>query len=411
MHIFAFLMFLIISADNAIAAKRVALVIGNGAYKVQPRLQNPVRDAKAIAAVLRDADFQVTLGTDLTNQAMRETINRFAATVPEADAALLFFAGHGVQVDGENYLMPTDANIERVADLIWQTIPVSTLVSELELQGRTSIIILDACRHNAGLTRRLRGMTSRSRALAVGQGLAQVAVPNGAYVAFSTAPHTVAADGDGKNSPFATALIKHMPTAGLDIALMMRRVRRDVRRMTNRQQTPWDSSSLTQPFYFFPAKTRTTAKPPAKTPPAQPSSRLSIRDAFDATQTIGTCSAYDYFLREYPEGFLSNLAKAWKAKNCTSQKRNLVALPDQSGQIPPLPQSKPNFTTPGPTKKSSRKTNRTRPRQSSNPKRLTTTSRRRSKQKKSVKSKSCFTDCVSACIILRGCEWNCNRKC
>ncbi len=411
MHIFALLMFLVISAGNAIAAKRVALVIGNGAYQVQPRLRNPVGDARAIAAVLRKANFQVTLGTDLTNQAMRETINRFAGTVPGADAALLFFAGHGVQVDGENYLIPVDAKIERVADLTWQTIPVSTLVSELEIQGRTSIIILDACRNNAGLTRRLRGLTSRSRALTVNQGLAQVAVPNGAYVAFSTAPHTVATDGDGENSPFATALLKHMPTVGLDIALMMRRVRRDVRRMTNRQQTPWDSSSLTQPFYFVPGKTKPAATPPAIVPPTQPRSDLSVREAFTATRSIGTCKAYDVFLREYRDGFLSNLAKAWRAKNCTPQKRDLVKLPDQPQPIPPIPQLKPKLTLTGPNNKASRETHTKPPKRSSVRNRQTTTSRSQSKRKKPVKSKSCFRDCVTACIVLRGCEWKCNRQC
>lgn len=420
MRILAILLVLFLMACNAAAAKRVALVIGNGNYSVQPKLRNPVGDATAIAKVLRDAGFIVTLGTDLTNQAMRETINRFAVTVPDSDAALLYFAGHGVQVDGENYLIPVDANIERVADLVWQTIPVSTLVSELEGQGRTSIVILDACRHNAGLTRRLRGLTSRSRSLSVGQGLAQVSAPDGAYIAFSTAPHTVARDGIGKNSPFATALLKHMPTPGLDIALMMRRVRSDVRRMTKLEQTPWDSSSLTQPFYFVP-KAQPAAAPaaPAPAPATRAPSRLSARDAFAETRSIGTCQAYDYFLRAYPSGFLSNLARAWKDKNCVSQHRNLGTV-SPPALMPPLPASRPGQAAAKPRPKP-QSTSRRKPKASERKpkqvkkKRLTSTPRSRSSRKPSTtkarRSKSCFTDCVAACIILRDCEWRCNRKC
>lgn len=402
MRILAFLLVIFLVVGDATAAKRVALVIGNGNYSVQPKLRNPVGDATAIANVLRNAGFIVTLGTDLTNQAMRETINRFAVTVPDSDAALLYFAGHGVQVDGENYLIPVDANIERVADLVWQTIPVSTLVSELEGQGRTSIVILDACRHNAGLTRRLRGLTSRSRSLSVGQGLAQVSAPDGAYVAFSTAPHTVARDGVGKNSPFATALLKHMPTPGLDIALMMRRVRSDVRRMTKREQTPWDSSSLTQPFYFVPANTQPV---PAPAPVVTRSpSGLSARDAFGETRSIGTCQAYDYFLEAYPSGFLSDLARAWKAKNCAPRHRNLGTVsPPQ--QIPPLPASRSAPARQHKPKATVRK------RDQIKKKRLRSSPRSRVSKRKAVKSKTCFTDCVASCIILRGCERDCSRKC
>lgn len=414
MRILAILTFLFLIVGDATAAKRVALVIGNGNYSVQPKLRNPVGDAMAIAKVLRDAGFIVTLGTDLTNQSMRETINRFAVTVPDSDAALLYFAGHGVQVDGENYLIPIDANIERVADLVWQTIPVSTLVSELEGKGRTSIVILDACRHNAGLTRRLRGLTSRSRSLSVGQGLAQVSAPDGAYIAFSTAPHTVARDGAGKNSPFAAALLKHMPTPGLDIALMMRRVRSDVRRMTKLEQTPWDSSSLTQPFYFVPAKAQPAAAPPAPAPAIRSPSGLSARDAFAETRSIGTCQAYDYFLRAYPSGFLSNLAKAWKAKNCVPRHRALGTVNPPAHILPPLPASKPKQATAKPRPASTSRPSPTatkRKRTQVKKKRYTATPKSRSSRTKPRKSKSCFTDCVSSCIILRDCEWRCNRKC
>lgn len=304
MRILIAVMFLVIGCGTSWAADRVALVIGNGEYAVQPKLRNPVSDAVAVAEKLRGAGFDVTLGTDLTFDDMRRTINQFAATLPRAKAALVFFAGHGVQVDGENYLIPVDADIQRTTDLTWQTVAVSTLVSELEAAGRTSIFILDACRNNPGLARRLRGLSTRSRTLQVGRGLAQISAPDGSYVAFSTAPNTVALDGDGKHSPFAQALIKHLPTPGLDIALMMRRVRRDVRTSTKRQQTPWDSSSLTQPFYFFP-KAAESAKPKTRARSGPTQLELSYWDSVKNSKNTRLIESY---LGKYPKGHFADLA-------------------------------------------------------------------------------------------------------
>ena len=304
MRILILALYLALAATSVRAADRVALVIGNGDYAAQPKLRNPVTDASAIAQTLRTAGFKVTLGTDLKFDDMRRTINQFATTLAEAKVALLFFAGHGVQVDGENYLIPVDADIQRNTDLIWQTVAVSTLVSELEAPGRTGIFILDACRNNPGLTRRLRSLSTTTRTLQVGHGLAQILAPDGSFVAFSTAPGTVAFDGDSKHSPFANALIKHLPTPGLDIALMMRRVRRDVRRSTKHQQTPWDSSSLTQPFYFFPiARQENKPKPRLRTSPTQ--LELSYWDSVKNSKNTRLIESYR---RKYPQGHFVDLA-------------------------------------------------------------------------------------------------------
>ncbi|MGI9478339.1 MAG: caspase family protein [Hyphomicrobiaceae bacterium] len=306
MRILFLVVFLILSVATGWAADRVALVIGNGDYTVQPKLRNPVPDAVAVADKLRSAGFKVTLGTDLKFDDMRRTINQFATTLPGAKAALLFFAGHGVQVDGENYLIPVDADIQRTTDLTWQTVAVSTLVSELEAPGRTSIFILDACRNNPGLARRLRSLSTTTRALQVGRGLAQVSAPDGSYVAFSTAPNTVALDGEGRHSPFADALIKHLPTRGLDIALMMRRVRRDVRRTTRRQQTPWDSSSLTQPFYFFPMA-RQEAKPRQPPRPRTGPTQFEL-SYWDSVKNSKNTRLLESYLEKYPKGHFADLA-------------------------------------------------------------------------------------------------------
>jgi len=303
MRVLCFIGLLIFSAGACLASDRVALVIGNGAYKAQPKLPNPVADAVAVADKLKSAGFKVTLGTDLTFDAMRRTINTFAGTVLGSKAAVLFYAGHGVQVNGENYLVPIDANIERAIDLAWQTVAVSTLVGELEGAGRTNIIILDACRNNPGLTRRLRSLSSRTRSFQVSSGLAQVSAPDGSYVAFSTAPDTVALDGYGKHSPFAKALIKHLPTPGLGIESMMRRVRRDVRRATKRQQTPWDSSSLTQPFYFIP---KVKQKPKQIHRVGPPQHELSY---WDSVKNSGNPKVIGSYLKTFPKGYYANLAR------------------------------------------------------------------------------------------------------
>src|SRR4029079_10854535 len=187
-------------ATPALADRRVALVIGNSAYKNAPQLKNPANDAADMAAALTRLGFDVIRGLDLDYSGMRATVRRFSEKLPDANVALLFYAGHGLQVAGKNYLVPIDAQIESQADLDFGTIDLDLVLRGMEADTRTNIIFLDASRDNplaAHLSRKL-----GTRSGLVSRGLAQVDTSVGTLISFSTQPGNVALDGDGRNSPF-----------------------------------------------------------------------------------------------------------------------------------------------------------------------------------------------------------------
>lgn len=242
----AFLILAFISGAAA-AEPRVALVIGNASYdgRLGP-LANPVNDANAIAAALRSTGFDVELITDVDQRAMRRAISRFGERLSRAGQAttgVFFYAGHGLQTRGINYLAPIGAEIAREADIEIEAVAADTVLRQMEdARIATSILILDACRN----TPVLRSFRSGSR------GLAPMEAPGGAFIAYSTAPGQTAADGDGANSPFAAALAREIVVPAQPIEVVFRNVRRVVMTVTGGQQTPWDSSSLTISFSFAP---------------------------------------------------------------------------------------------------------------------------------------------------------------
>jgi carboxyl-terminal processing protease len=235
-----------IAAAAASSGPRYALIIGNSQYgALLGRLPNPVNDAQSVAAALKAVGFNVDLVTDADQRAMKRAISRFGERLAAARGAtgLFYYAGHGIQSRGTNYLIPVAAPIEREADLDLEAVAADTVLAQMEDAGAaTSIVILDACR-NMPLARSFR---SSSR------GLARMDAPNGSFIAYSTAPGSTAADGDGRNSPFASALVRQIGQKGLPIEVMFRGIRKDVLQATGGQQTPWDSSSLVDPFYFVP---------------------------------------------------------------------------------------------------------------------------------------------------------------
>ena len=242
------------------AEQRVALVIGNGAYATLPRLANPPADAGAIAARLRHLDFDVTEGLDLNKAAMDSSLRAFGRKAAQADIAMVYYAGHGVQVAGRNYLVPIDAALPtREQDLRYDFVEVADVMDELSGTRRLRILVLDACRDNpipAELQR------SVGRGLATDHGLAPPPGLDNTLVAYATAADATAADGSGKNSPFTTALLNHLDDPGLDVRLMFGRVRDDVRRATSNRQNPFVYELLGgDAFYFHPASD--TAAPPA----------------------------------------------------------------------------------------------------------------------------------------------------
>ena len=221
---------------------RVALVIGNGNYRHATRLTNPVNDATDISAALRKLGFQVVEGLDLDKRGIEDKLREFGRKLAGARLALFFYAGHGMQVAGKNYIVPIDARLEQPGDLRLDTIDLSDVLAQMESEPRVNLIFLDACRDNP----LARSFASRlgARSGSVSQGLAMVQSAIGTMIAYATQPDAVALDGEGRNSPFTTALLKHIATPGLDISSVMRRVRADVISATSQRQVPWDHSSL-----------------------------------------------------------------------------------------------------------------------------------------------------------------------
>jgi len=282
------------SAATDHGGRRVALVIGNGAYEHAPKLPNPPKDAAAIAAKLKELGFDVVLGVDLSMPKFGETMREFSRRVAGADVGLMFYAGHGLQVDGNNYLIPVDAEIEASSDLQFQAVKLDTLLDVIEQNSKVSIILLDACRNNP-LSRSLTRSTNPPG------GLAPQNITSGSYIAFATAPGNVAYDGDSQNSPFTTALLKNIGRENVDIRLMMADVRADVYSATDQKQLPWENNSLIGRFYF-----REGATP--ETQDAVNKKALAERDAFNQARAAGTPEALEDFLKQYPDGLFSGIA-------------------------------------------------------------------------------------------------------
>ena len=235
---------------EAQAEKRTALVIGNAQYAHAGALANPANDANDIAAALRDLGFNVVLGLDLDKPAFDAKVRAFAASLSDADTAVLFYAGHGLQVAGRNYLVPVDADLKSERDLDFQTVSLDFILRQMELdrEGKTNIVFLDACRDNPLARNLARSMGTRSASL--GKGLAEVQTGVGTFVAYSTQPGNVALDGTGRNSPFAAALSQGIRAPGRNLTAMMIGVRKQVLAETEGKQVPWDHSALVGDFYF-----------------------------------------------------------------------------------------------------------------------------------------------------------------
>jgi hypothetical protein len=234
----------------AAADKRVALVVGNSAYVQAAPLPNPVNDAGDMAKALTEVGFEVILGLDLKKPEFDAKVREFARALEKADVALFFYAGHGLQASGKNYLVPVDAALSVERDLDFEAVSVDFVLKQVELEreGKTNVVFLDACRDNPLARNLARSMGTRSTA--VGQGLAQVQTGVGTFIAYSTQPGNVALDGQGRNSPFTAALTKGLKDPGRNLTSVMIEVRKDVLAATEGKQVPWDHSALTGEFYF-----------------------------------------------------------------------------------------------------------------------------------------------------------------
>ncbi len=302
--------------------KRVALVIGNAAYTNAPQLANPRNDANAMAASLRNLGFVVEEGIDLDTAGMYAAVRSFGALAETADVALVFYAGHGIQVDGTNYLLPTDVSLNRERDLNYEGVPLQLIMSEVAQTKRLGVVIIDACRDNPFAQQLARSMGPTRSAL-VGRGLARVEdAPADTLIAFATRDGAVAEDGDGVNSPYTTALLSHLNEPGLEIGQYFRRVRDTVMDATNGRQEPFVYGSLSaDQFYLNPSAAGAIQQAAISVPPAPSSSpgstpqedrgvsndteRLfweSIKDSDDKAD-------FDAYLRQFPRGVFAGLAR------------------------------------------------------------------------------------------------------
>src|SRR3954454_5272314 len=233
--------------------RRVALVIGIGAYQNAPHLANPVNDARAIGDALRRLKFEVTELYDPDFRSLNGGIRAFGIQAADADVAVVYYAGHGVQVDRENYLIPADAKLERERDLLYEAMPLERLLGEVSQASRIGIVLLDSCRNNPFIERVARSMSIAGRAVATTPGLARVDnVPRNTMVVMAAKADQIAEDGQD-HSPFAAALLEHFRIPGLELSLFFRSVRDTVLHATSNRQEPYVFSSLgAEPFYFYP---------------------------------------------------------------------------------------------------------------------------------------------------------------
>ena len=238
--------------------KRVALVIGVGAYQSVPRLANPPRDATAVAGALRRLGFDTSLVLDPDRTAMESAIRALGDRAQDADAVMVFYAGHAVEANGHNALVPVSAKVASARDLPFETVDLDRVLDQVDGRARTILIFLDACRDNPFQ----HTLAGEGRGLPQGRGLAAPADDvSGTLIAFATAPGHTAGDGAGQDSPFTTALLAHIETPGLEVHQLLALVRRDVRLATNGEQIPWESSALEGEFYLHPATARSASTP------------------------------------------------------------------------------------------------------------------------------------------------------
>ena len=229
--------------EQAREGRRVALVVGISKYDSIYELENASADASSVAETLKTIGFDVTLLQDASRAKMLDTIDAFKADANGADAALFYFAGHGFQYGGVNYLVPRDAVLNDKSGIGRQTVSLNDVIAKLEDRRRQTLIFLDACRNNPLPAKLRAGMA---------EGLSQVETGTGTFVAFATQPGNVTRDGAGEHSPFTRAFVDNLTEAGLSISDLMIQVRNDVQKDTLFQQTPWDQSSLRSQFYFVP---------------------------------------------------------------------------------------------------------------------------------------------------------------
>lgn len=278
--------------------QRLALVIGNNAYKDAPLL-NPANDARAIAQALEASGFRVMLKIDATHKEMLGAVREFGSRLREGGQGVFYFAGHGMQIKGRNYLIPVGADIEREDEVAYQALDAQAVLDKMDTAGNgTNLMILDACRNNP---------FARSFRSSV-QGLAQMDAPVGTLVAFSTAPGSVSSDGTGRHGLYTEHLLRTLKEPGLKVEDVFKQVRSAVRRESQGKQIPWESTSLEGDFYFTPPRVVAAAPPPPPPPPPPPAAPMPSPDTlldqalWDAVKDSRSAVELRAYLKRFPQG-------------------------------------------------------------------------------------------------------------
>jgi len=300
-------------------AKRVALVIGNSKYVHAVALPNPANDAQLIASTLRNAGFEVIEGLDQDNAGMHSLISRFTEQSYDADLAVIYYAGHGMQVDGKNFLIPVDAELTSPAYLKTRTVQIDEFMSALPPEPAVGVIILDACRDNP-LARTLAAALPKSRSL--GAGLAPVEAKSdgvgtgGILIAYATDPGAIAFDGNGVNSPYSTALARHLTEPGVEIQSALTRVRGEVTETTQGRQRPWHNASLGREVFMGKPVVATPAAKPAAAATSAPALVVGEAPSWEVEQRLwdeaskkNSIPFYEAYLEQFPNGRFATVAK------------------------------------------------------------------------------------------------------
>lgn len=305
-----------LACGSAHAEKRVALVIGNSAYKNAPQLPNPANDAGLVGGMLKRAGFDsVEIKIDLNALEMRRALREFGGRARDASVAVVYYAGHGIELDGTNYLIPTDAKLETDTDVLDETFPLDRVLFAIEPVRQLRLVILDACRDNPFAKTMKRTIASRG----IGRGLAKVEPANSnTMIAFAAKAGSTASDGDSQNSPFAASLVERLPTPGLDLRKAFGFVRDDVLKTTGYKQEPYVYGSLGGDDVPL-----VPAKPVATGPQANPLD--AVRRDYELALQAGDREAWAAFLRAYPDGFYSDLAKVQLKKIAAEEMRAVAA--------------------------------------------------------------------------------------
>jgi hypothetical protein len=353
----------LVAASAAHADRRVALVVGNSAYANAASLRNPRNDASDMAETLKKIGFEVELGLDLDQQNFAVMIEKFARALDGADVGLFFYAGHGLQLNDKNYLVSINAKLENEFLMSSETIDLTSIVRLMESKASVNLVFLDACRNNPLAENLRRGLEVTKRSANLGRGLARIEpTSRDTLIAFAAAPGQVANDGDDRNSPFTTSLLRNIPRPSVEVSVMLKEVSADVRRATANAQRPQQLSDMSRTFYFVAASpvAANDAVPAAEPAPKAPVVSQGDDRAFDvafwnAAQAANDCDAVRAYLQRFPNGVFVELGRLSERRLCAAQRKVTVAEPvDRPEMVAPAAPTSPAAVPPAVAKSDSK---------------------------------------------------------